>query len=412
MSHAKLSPSSAARWMRCSGSVQACEGLPDDGSAHAAEGTDAHELAALCLLSGESSFAHLGRTMGLGTVVDQDMAVHVDDYLSYVRGLHVLGSQASQLHVEVRLPIHAITGEKGAHGTADAIVVRNGVLDVIDLKFGRGVAVEAEGNEQLQIYALAALDELDAGGLALGIERVVMTIHQPRLGQVSQWEQTREELEDFREQALEAAALTREPDAMRNPSEKACRWCKARATCPALADQVQADVGSDFENLTTFEREHTEAAMLKRPAGYDADALGLALAAVDLVEIWCKAVRAEAERRLLEGAPVPGFKLVSGKRGIRRWSDEREAEQLLKAMRVKHDEMYDYSVISPTKAEKLAKAEVIGPRQWPRLQARITQADGKPTVAPASDPRPALHRAAAVNEFDDVSSNPADSATV
>ncbi|RYF45629.1 MAG: DUF2800 domain-containing protein, partial [Comamonadaceae bacterium] len=111
----------------------------------------------------------------------------------------------------------------------------------------------------------------------------------------------------------------------------------------------------------------------------------------------------EVETRLLAGQPVPGFKLVQGKKGNRQWTSKEEAEALLKAMRVKHDQMYDYTVISPTTAEKLAKAEVIGPRQWPKVVALITQSEGKPSVAPESDKRPALAIAAAAEDFDDVS---------
>ena len=112
--------------------------------------------------------------------------------------------------------------------------------------------------------------------------------------------------------------------------------------------------------------------------------------AVDLVEGWCKAVRAETERRLLAGMPVAGWKLVQGKQGNRAWTDPKVAEETLKTMRIKHELMYDYSVISPTAAEKLFKAKEIGPRQWPALQQIITRSAGKPSVAPESDKREAL----------------------
>jgi hypothetical protein len=112
-------------------------------------------------------------------------------------------------------------------------------------------------------------------------------------------------------------------------------------------------------------------------------------------------VRAETERQLLVGEPVSGWKLVQGKRGNRAWTSKEEAEATLKAMRIKHEDMYDYAVISPTSADKLAKAEIIGPRQWPKLQALITQSEGKPSVAPASDKREALVLRTA-NDFETV----------
>lgn len=98
--------------------------------------------------------------------------------------------------------------------------------------------------------------------------------------------------------------------------------------------------------------------------------------------------------------PVSGFKLVTGKQGNRAWRDEVEAEELLKSFRLKQDQMYSQKVISPTQAEKLLKKE--SPRRWTKVEALITRSDGNPTIAPESDPRPALN-VNPVNDFDDVS---------
>lgn len=392
--------------MRCAGSVQACAGLADTSSEHADEGTAAHDLAAQCLHRGAQPHEFLGAGIVAGSrsyTVDSDMAEFVGRYVDYVR--EEAAAASGEVHVECRLPIGHITGEEGAHGTADAVILAplHRALIVCDLKYGRGVPVQAEGNEQLMLYAAAALDLHDPEGLVHGIARVTLVIHQPRLGSVSEWDCSADGIRDFAEQVREGAEFTRHPQARRNPSEKACRWCLAKATCPALAEQVQQEVGAGFDDLAGFNRELTEAGLVKRAQRSDAVELGLALEAVELVELWCKAVRAEAERRLLAGEPLPGFKLVQGRRGARRWADDAAAEQMLKAMRLKHDEMYDYSVISAPKAERLHKAGVIGPKQWPRLQALITQPEGAPHVAPASDKRPAIDPRAAASDFDDVS---------
>jgi hypothetical protein len=151
--------------------------------------------------------------------------------------------------------------------------------------------------------------------------------------------------------------------------------------------------------------------------------LAAALKKVDYLEDWAKAIRAEAERRMFDGAEVPGFKLVAGKKGNRAWSDRAQAEAMLKGMRLKVEEMYDLKLISPTSAEKLAPSydklgkvkptkegmpePLIGPRQWPKLCALITQSEGKPHVAPADDPRPAITVKAVADEFDDVSTSTA-----
>jgi hypothetical protein len=137
----------------------------------------------------------------------------------------------------------------------------------------------------------------------------------------------------------------------------------------------------------------------------DAEASEAWLAAVlskaDLIEDWLKARarrgRAPAARR---SDAVPGFKIVQGRQGNRAWSNASEAEAYLKAMRLKVEEMYDLKLISPTSAEKLAKAKTIGPRQWKTLAgARSPAADGKPHVAPVTDPRPALAITPVADEF-------------
>ena len=398
IAHAIRSPSGASGWLECAGWAS-----DSKGSKYADEGTAAHELAATCLSCSTETRDHLGVAVDVGAntfVVDDEMALAVGDYVGYVRD--VVKGTGGELLVEQKLSIEAITGEAGAKGTSDAVILAPGELIIADLKYGRGVPVEADNNPQLQIYALAAMDEFS---LAHDFSTVRMVIHQPRLGAVSEWVQPVEQLEAFRAHIRERIAIhDANPDA-RNPGTKQCQWCANKATCSALARKVQDEIGSDFEDLTTFNREMTEHSLSRR-GHLDSDELAAAMKAADLIEIWLKAVRAEVETRLLAGQAVPGFKLVQGKKGNRKWTNEAEAEITLKAMRVKHEQMYDYSVISPTSAEKLAKAEVIGPRQWPKLQALITQAEGKPSVAPETDKRPALVMSAVADDFTDVTASP------
>jgi hypothetical protein len=121
--------------------------------------------------------------------------------------------------------------------------------------------------------------------------------------------------------------------------------------------------------------------------------------AVDMIEGWCKGVRAEVERRLLAGTFSDGrYKLVEGRAGARAWADPAEAEKLLKSFRLKQDEMYDFTLISPTTAEKVLAAA--SPKRWAKAQALIRRSDGKPSVAPAADKRPALAIKPAIDDFD------------
>ena len=378
--HAELSPSAALRWMSCPGSVALCKDLEDTGSKFADEGTDAHELAALCLETGADASTYAGRVMPKGFLVNSEMVLAVQDYLDYVR--LVVANTNGQLMIEQRLPITDITGEDDAHGTADVVILTADELIVVDLKYGRGLAVEADDNPQLQIYALAAYREFS---LAQDFQTVRLVIHQPRLGAVSEWVETVEDLEGFAQHVWNCAINTRNPDAMLNPTDKGCIFCRAKATCPA----IRAVALEAFDKV--------------EPLLADDNDLAEAMTKADLIEGWLKAVRSEVETRLLAGTPVAGFKIVQGKRGNRTWSDRFEVETLLKSMRLKIEEMYDLTLISPTTAEKLAKSAVIGPRQWPKLQTLISQTEGKPSVAPESDKRPALLITVALDDLDDAS---------
>lgn len=402
--HATLSPSGSVKWLNCAGAPAMEAPFPDTGSEYSKEGTAAHALAAMALMEARHCAAYIGRRVDVGPhetrEVTEDMArdvqVYVDNIWQYVDEPGV----GNTMLVEQQVPIGHITGEEGATGTADVIILTadGEELQLHDLKFGRGMEVDAERNTQLMLYALGALEIV----APLGYEpkRIRLVIHQPRIKQApSEWDCDIGTLKEFEFVASEKAKACGQEGAPLNPGPHCDKgFCKARATCPALAKYVQDQVGADFEDLT---RADVAATVVQSVPNYTDKALPAAMAAIDLIESWCKAVRAEVERRLLAGAPVPGYKLVQGRAGARAWSDSTVVEEYLrKTVRLKVEEAYDLKLISPTSAEKLVKAGSIKPKQWTRLQELISRAEGKPSVAPESDKRPAVEVKPVVDEFE------------
>jgi hypothetical protein len=410
--HALFSPSAGERWISCPGSLALEADQPNTSSSFADEGTAAHTLADWCLRNVTNPPAYAGRIIEVGErkfVVDEDMMRHVQRYIDAVREQALGGI----LLPESRVYFGSAIGQPDelAFGTSDAIVITaDGELQVHDLKYGQGVRVDAVENEQMMLYALGAVAEHELLG---PFERIRLFIHQPRLDAVSEWGLTAAELAAFADRARAAAdharmTLTnREAGAegtspaelaeagLLSPSESACRWCRAKAVCPALERQISDALIGDFTDLTA---ETPDTAQGQLPQLYG-DELGRRMALVDQVEAWCKAVRARVEAELLSGRKVKGFKLVEGRRGNRAWTDPDAVETTLKTMRLKLEDMYDLKLISPTTAEKLVKAEKLGPRQWAKLETFIARAEGKPSVAPVSDPRPALTRTPAEQDF-------------
>ncbi|WP_420996283.1 DUF2800 domain-containing protein [Cupriavidus sp. 30B13] len=423
-SHARLSPSGADRWSVCPGSVILEAGEPDNSNEHSDWGTAAHAVSAMCLIEKTDAAVYLGQRIDVGNCrtveCDREMAEAVQQYIDYVRQV----SEGAELLVEQRFDISHVVPE--CFGTSDAVVIRPDELHIIDAKFGRGVPVYAsyvvdpadpssprKPNKQMALYALGALRELE---LVNEFKRVRMTIHQPRLNSVDEWDcSVADLLEAAEELRMAAARAYRYVDSTTPlvesdlaPGDKQCKFCKAKATCPALARRVQDEVGSDFENLATFTQSDEQKAMtLKALTPKTGETLGKAMRAIDLIESWCKAVRGSVEVELLNGREVPGYKLVQGRKGARAWTSEAEAEAALKAMRLKVDEMYSFKLITPPAAEKLVKAGRLGDRQWKKLQQMIGQAEGGKSVAPASDPRPAIVATPPEDDFANVANSPA-----
>lgn len=444
--HALFSPSSAHKWMRCTGALAMEDGLPDSTTASADEGTAAHELASWVLTDGVGLVAaYEGRIIevvngqvwdGTGKLppklrgqardirrsfeVDEEMCDRVQIYVDAIRNrvdeYKMAGAVDVTMLIETRVDISEAVGIDGQFGTSDAIILvtwadGTGLIDINDLKYGYHL-VHAEQNEQMMVYALGVFHEYSALG---NYTRVRMSIHQPRREHLSDWECSAEELLAFGEQVHKAANLSlirleekrlgepwREGENILVPGEKQCQWCKAAGTCPALARWSQEVMGVEFEDLTKEEVEAKVEALTPVTSTRDDADHGALLArymrAVPLLDIFARGILAATEAHMFNGGNVPGFKVVAGKKGRRKFRDEKEAEELMKSMRLRQDEMYNLKLISPTQAEKKLAKE--SPRRWKKLEKLITQSEGQPAVVEESDKRPPLEIKSPEDDFE------------
>jgi hypothetical protein len=398
--HALLPPSGADRWMTCLGSTLLVKDEPETTNEYSEEGTDYHELAAICLEEEHDAAQYIGHELPSGNrVVDEENAKFLQEgYLDPVRAYAALGT----LLVEERCPIDHLTGEPGAKGTSDAVIINTKQRELVigDLKFGRGVEVSPERNRQTMIYALGVIRKHE---LEEVVDSIRLVILQPRAGdgKPKEWVCSMAELLAFGEELKKTAKkilsvgpkgeLCFTPDLPLTPSEKACRFCKAKADCPALKAFVDTSMAEGFEPV----EEDSMDAVMYNESTTRAERLGRAMDRIDLIEIYMKGVQSAVEIELLAGKPVIGadgpYKLVQGKKGNRKWDDEKEVETLFKeSFRLKSDDMYNKKLISPTDAEKLLAKE--SPGRWEKVKKLYSQADGGKHVANAKDPRPAIEQ--------------------
>ena len=366
--HAVLSASGAHRWAYCTGSRKAEEGLPDTTSPAASEGTEAHTLASEVLIHGDKL---------LDRYDDQEMADFVRQYTDFCRQV---SKDADDTAVEHRLDFSDWVRSGGGFGTADFVAIKDGVLHIVDLKYGFN-RVSAQDNLQGLCYALGAYYDF---GWLHEIDTVEFTIVQPRLDHIDTWTISVSEMLKRGEWLSQRAEEAMTDDAPRTPGESQCRWCKAKATCGALQKLTADTLMVEFDDL----------AAAPNPDTLTEEQLALALNNKALIIGWLDAVEKAAHTKLDAGEAFPGWKLVAG-RSNRRWVDEEKALTLLARLLGGRKNATTTKILSPAQAEK-----ALGKDNRPRIAKHITTPTGAPTLAPADDPRPAV--GASIDDFEEV----------
>jgi hypothetical protein len=383
-----LMPSAADRWMTCAASPRFClenaDLIPaDTGSRFSREGNTAHEVAAALLQDREPDPEQCP------TPIDAEMRLHAWNYMEYVDSLRDPGSKLIVEHKQ------ALWYYEGRNAIVDAAVINDDSLHIVDLKYGAGVAVSPERNLQTVIYARQI-----ANGLTLPLDFPIFShIYQPRCRDSGDepakvWQTTWGEVKAISDEIADHAEVILINNRVKGgqlpfvPSEKACRWCPAKAFCPAREHEML----DGLEPLVIAE----PAVVPPLPIALTSDQLASVLRHKKNVEKWLDDCEKYAHARLTEGHAVPGFKLVQGRDGNRYWSDQQKAKELLlKSTILKKDEIVEESIISVAAVEKL-----LGKNKLPAAVTNlIARPAGKPTIAPADDPRPecVIH---AENEFE------------
>lgn len=382
--HSKYSPSGTKRWVSCPASIQMVNKAPEETGSnfYANEGTAAHELAAYCLDEQVTAASQIGKVFNKFTV-DKEMARQTQKYVDYVLDHVPLGGR---LWVENRVSMEHLIHEM--FGTADAIIVSNNLIHVADLKFGRGVVVEATDNYQLQTYAIGVLAHLAKHGMRFKPDHEVkLTICQPRAphpeGPNRSWMTTVGSLREFQEKLKIAIKESKSDNPSFGPTEDGCRWCPASPFCKAHARHNLELAKLEFKEFEKAPREFEETL-----CGTDTLTLDEMINIYrhqKAVTTWLNSIGEFLVRRLKSDKDVPHFKLVYG-RSIRSWSDADKVHNLLTQVGIESDRLYNSKLRSPAQMEKELTSE-----EFITVEEFVFKPKGKIVMAAESDARKAIN---------------------
>lgn len=391
--HAYLSASSAERWLNCPASARLAASFPADSSPAAAEGTIAHELAATLIYYGtEGKAPKKDLKANLKSIKKQAdtfyednpetvgnfeaMKKTIDGYADFVIAEFntvKTTDPAAIIATEQRVSFDRYV--PGGFGTADVVIIGNDTATIIDLKFGKGVRIDARNNPQIRLYALGAVDEYD---LLYDFSTVRVIICQPRLDSITEETLTVEELRAWGETVVKPAALlAATDDAPCHPGDWCdSHFCPAAGTCRARAEAVK----------TVARRAGKDPALLTE------EELGEVLSLLPTVQSFARKCEDYAVSAIQSGQTIPGWKVVEG-RSVRKYTDETKVAEAVEAAGYPEALIYERNLISLTKMQSL-----LGKKTFTEVLDKaglIYKPPGAPKIAPESDPRPAFNQAAA-----------------
>ena len=420
-SHAKLSPSAAKRWMTCAVAPRREVGLPDTSGPAAKWGTACHSILEKALLTFEEPNPQMANEFWYPL---DDATKKVADLMEMVATAkvaydYVIQQQQARMPADVRAETKVnpgqMIGNTECWGTADVNIVSHDILEIIDLKGGKGVVVEPT-DPQLTLYGIGSL--ADYGGRSAPFSIVRCTIIQPRApheqGSIRSVDYTVDEIMRWCEREFSrAVALTYVDNAVATPSEDGCRYCKAKSTCQELSQVTLAAAQGVFQPLEPVvvegeivqSEDDLEKSLTREPNTLSDEAIRYVLDNSDLISGWLKSVRDYATERGKQGKHIPGYKMVPGKSN-RSWTapveedgvEDTEALMIKLTQGLKKEDgkrlgktamLEEPKLMSPAQAEKKVKP-LLPTKTWDKIKARIVKAGGSPTLAPETDKRNAL----------------------
>lgn len=379
--HAKLSASGSAKWLNCPGSIELEAQFPESTSDFAEEGTKAHALGELKInleLGNITRNKYTREVKKLGDIPG-DMEDYIEAYKDYViEQYHSKKAISNTVSIAVEMHLDFSKYVPMGFGTGDVVIAYNGGVQVIDLKYGKGIKVDATCNSQLRLYGLGALNEYD---FLYDINKVEYTIYQPRIANISTYIENITELKEWGNNIVIPAAKKALTESAMCCAGEYCdsHFCKARAVCIAYNEKRLKLAKYDFI----------------RPNKLSNEELANILEIAPKIRSWCEIIETYVIDKALQGEKFPGYKLVEG-RSNRKYVDEEKAKSILL------EKGYGISDITTSKLKSITEmTKLLGPGEFNELlRGLVIKPQGKPTLVPETNKRPELgSMVSALNDF-------------